>query len=282
MVEQPAQPALLTVDDYMALPEAPADHRLAYGPGPEQFGDLYLPAGTGPHPVAIALHGGCWRARYGLEPLGPLCRALAEAGLAVWSVEYRRLGGGGGWPGTFADVGAAADFLRGAAGQYNLDLSRVISIGHSAGGHLALWLAARHRIDPASPLFSAEPLALRGVVALAGIPDLAEGARRAICGNACQELVGGPPAALAERYRAASPNELLPLGVPQHHIVGADDDTVPPDYLRAYVAAAARHDPARLEVLPATGHFELVAPASPAWPIVRAAVLGMVGGTPAA
>jgi acetyl esterase/lipase len=265
--------SLLTVDDYVRLPSIPADHRLPYGPDPSQFGDLYLPSQPGPHPVVILVHGGCWRAEYGLAPLGQLCTALTGEGLAVWNMEYRRLGNGGGWPATFIDVATAADALRDIAGQYALDLARVVVMGHSAGGHLALWLAGRHRLPPESQLFTAAPLPLRGVVALAGVPDLVEGVRRDLCGGACRELVGGAPDAVPERYRQASPHALLPLGVPQLHIVGREDQSVPADYVQQYVAFAAEQDDVHLDILEATGHFEPVVASTAAWATVRQAVL---------
>jgi acetyl esterase/lipase len=269
-------PKLLTVDDYMRLPSVPADHRLSYGSDPVQFGDLYLPSQPGPHPVVILLHGGCWRAEYGLAPLGQLCAALAGAGLAVWNVEYRRLGNGGGWPTTFMDVAAAADVLRGIADQYALDTSHVIAMGHSAGGHLALWLAGRHRLPPESQLFTAAPLPLRGVISLAGIPDLAEGVKRDLCGGACRDLVGGSPDALPERYQQASPIALLPLGMPQWHIVGRNDQSVPVDYLEQYVAVATEQDDVHLDILPAAGHFEPVVVGTAAWATVKQAALALL------
>ena len=267
---------LLTVDDYVRLPSVPADQRLPYGGDPLQFGDLYLPSRPGPHPVVILLHGGCWRAQYGLEPLGQLCAALAGEGLAVWNVEYRRLGNGGGWPTTFSDVAAAADALRDIAAQYELDLERVVAMGHSAGGHLALWLAGRRRLPPESELFTATPLPLRGVVALAGIPDLVEGVKRDICRGAINDLVGGSPDAVPERYRQASPSALLPLGVPQRHIVGRHDQTVPVDYLQQYAAVAAQHDDVGLDILEAAGHFEPVVVGTAAWETVRRAALALL------
>lgn len=263
---------MLTVDDYQRWPAAPADLRHAYGPHPDQFGDLYLPVTPGPHPVIILLHGGCWRERFGLGPLGPLNLALRGAGLAVWSLEYRRIDGAGGWPATFQDVAAGADALRELAPRYGLDLGRVLAAGHSAGGHLALWLAARLRLPPGSPLASPDPLPLRGVVALAALADLAEGARRQLCGTAIAELLAAAPDREAA-YAQASPAALLPLGVPQRHIVGADDPIVPADYLRDYVGQArAAGDDATLTVLPGAGHFEPVSPAGPAWDAVLAAV----------
>lgn len=269
-------PVLMKVADYLKLPIVPAEHRIAYGEDPEQFGDLYLPKRAGPHPVAIALHGGCWRAEYGLAQMGSLCAALADDGIAVWCLEYRRLGNGGGWPGTFHDVGAGADFLRSIAREHALDLACTIAIGHSAGGHLALWLAARHRLPAVSELATPEPLPMHGVVALAAIADLAEGARRGLCVGACRELVGGTTAEWPRRYAQASPADLAPLGVPQWHIVGLLDMLVPVDYVRGCVAASRPHDDVRLEALPGVGHFELVVPTGPAWTATRHAALQLV------
>lgn len=263
---------LATVEEYMKLPQAKAEHRFSYGKDSQQFGDLFLPAGPGPHPVVIALHGGCWFADYDLLPFSALCRAIAGEGFAVWSLEYRRLGNGGGWPGTFHDIGAGADYLRTLAPKYALDLKCVIALGHSAGGMLALWLGARLRVPHGSAISVAHPLGVHAVVALAGIADLAEGARRNLCGTACTDLLGGTHAQHPERFRAASPVELLPFGVPQRHIVGRHDTIVPVDYLEHYVARAAKHDDATLTVIEDAGHFEPVMPGSIAWRTVRKAL----------
>jgi acetyl esterase/lipase len=266
-----------TTADYLALPAAPADRRVAYGPHADQFADLYLPAGPGPHPAVVLIHGGCWRAQYDLAPLGPLCLALRGLGLAVWSLEYRRLGGGGGWPHTFLDVSAGADALRDVAADHAIDLGRVIAAGHSAGGHLALWLAARRRLPADSPLATPAPLPIAGVLALAALADLAEGVARGLCGDACAEIVGGLPGAVPLRYAHGSPSELRPLGVPIRHIVGAGDVIVPPEYLQSCVDRdTAAGDDSRLEVLPAAGHFELVDPASAAWPSLQRAIVALV------
>lgn len=267
---------MLSADDYMALPPVPPDARIAYGPAPDQFGELYLPPGPGPHPVVLLIHGGCWRAKYGLAPLGGLCAALRAEGLAVWSLEYQRIGGGGGWPTTLADVAAGADALPGLGAP--IDLRQVVAAGHSAGGHLALWLAARHRLHPGAALWSPAPLPVRGVLALAALADLDAAARRGLCGTAVQELLGGEPDMEPARYAEASPAALLPLGVPVRHLVGAHDDTVPPDYLRQHVARArAAGDDVRLTLLPDAGHFEVVAAQSAAWPAVRAAARELAG-----
>lgn len=267
---------ILTEEDLAELLPIAPDHRLVYGAHPEQFGDLYLPAQPGHHPVAILLHGGCWRARYGLGHLGRLCAAFRSEGLAVWNMEYRRLGNGGGWPTTFLDVAAGADFLRQVADRFSLDLSRVVTVGHSAGGHLALWLAGRHQLPETSRLFSADGLPVRGVLSLAGIPDLAEGARRDLCSGAGRELLEGTPVEVPHRYRQASPISLLPLGVPQWHLIGLLDQVVPVNYLQSYVAVAGQHDEVYLELLPDAGHYELIVPATSAWSAVRHALLTLV------
>src|SRR6185369_13048417 len=157
------------------------------------------------------------------------------------------------------------DFLRGIAERFSLDLSRMVTAGHSAGGHLALWLAGRHKLPETSRLFSPVALPVSGVVSLAGIPDLAEAVKVGICSGACQELLAGLPDEVPARYRQTSPMALLPLGVPQWHLLGILDQVIPVDYLQRYVAVAEQHDEVHLELLPDVGHYELVVPASSAW-----------------
>ena len=269
-------PHILTLDEIMAFPGVPSDHRFSYGPDPAQFGDLYLPQQPGPHPVVLLLHGGCWQAQYSLTLVGSLGAAFRQAGLAVWNVEYRRLGDGGGWPATFRDVAMGADFLRTLAPQFALDLSRLVAVGHSAGGHLALWLAGRHHLSDTSPLHVPEGIRVHGVVSLAGIPDLIAGVQWNICRGACHEVVGGLPEAVPQRYQHASPHALLPLGVPQWHLVGTEDDRVPAAYIKQYVEMATDYDEVHLELLPDAGHFEVIVPTTAAWPVVRHAVLALV------
>ncbi len=263
---------MLTVADYLAQPPIPPTARIAYGDHPDQFGDLYLPDDQQPAPVVVMIHGGCWRADYDLTPLGMCCAALQAAGYAVWSLEYRRLGNGGGWPQTFHDVARGVDYLRNLAAAYPLHLSQVVAIGHSAGGQLALWLAARHRLSPVSALYAADPFPLAGVVALAAVANLAQGAQATACGSACHEVIDHDHRHLAE----ASPHLLLPLGVPHHHIVGADDQIVPAAYVADFVAAAQRAgDPTALIVAPECGHFELTTPHSATWPLIMTAARQM-------
>jgi acetyl esterase/lipase len=269
---QDAAPPVMRAADLARLPQPPADRVVAYGAAPQQVAELRVPRGPGPHPVAILVHGGCWQARWSLDHVRALAAAFAQDGVATWSLEYRRVGDpGGGWPGTLADVARGADHLRVVAEAERLDLARVVAVGHSAGGQLALWLGARARLKRGSPLWSDAPLSLRGVVSLAGITDLRAAAEGRVCDDAVAQLLGGPPAAHEERVRDASPIELLPLGLPQRLVCGAHDTLVPNDLSTRYAEAARKAgDPVAMEVAEA-GHFELVDPASGAWPSVRRA-----------
>jgi len=273
----PAQARLLRAGDVDTLPAGPATARLAYGSDSLQFGDLRLPDGPGPFPVAVVIHGGCWVTRFAsLRNSTALADALRRAGIATWNIEYRRADSpGGGWPNTFLDASAATEHLRVLATQYPLDLSRVISIGHSAGGHLALWLAGRARIPAGSPLALGDPLPLRGAVALAGIADLADFRtyQQNSCGNVVDGLMGGDPMQVPDRYAAGSPVALFPLGVPQVQVVGTLDRVMPERAREAHAAAArASGDAVRLEVIEGAGHHELMSPRTAAWPRIEAAV----------
>ena len=267
-------PRLMQASHLATLPQPPADYTIAYGEAKQQVAELRLPKGRGPHPVVIVIHGGCWQTPWAMDHVRSLAAALTAEGFATWSLEYRRLGDpGGGWPGTFADIAAGADHLDAIASAHRLDLGRVIALGHSAGGHLALWLAARQRLPEGSPLRGKRPLRLRGVVALAPIPDLRTGAEANVCGDAISQLLAGPPAEAEARLRASSPIELLPLGVPQRLVWGTEDRLVPGELSRRYQEAATKAgDPVSFESVPGVGHFELVDPASRAWPTLRAAV----------
>jgi acetyl esterase/lipase len=263
-----------------ALPLPPADHRMAYGGDPSQFGELRLPSGAGPHPVAVVLHGGCWQSEYDLGYITHLSAALTRSGVATWTPEYRRIGStGGGWTATFDDASRATDHLRALADTHPLDLDRVVLVGHSAGGHLALWLAARRNLPRESPLHAPDPLPVAGVVALAGITDLrGYAAASGSCNAAVPQLLGGTPDEVPERYGAASPIELLPLGVPQRLVHGALDPIVPLEQSERFAAGArAAGDDARVWAVEGAGHFDVVAPFAPAWARVEEAVLSLLG-----
>ncbi len=258
----------------LETPAPPADARIPYGSATHQFGDLRLPPGKGPHPVVVVVHGGFWRARYDLEHVGHLCADLTRRGHATWSLEYRRVGHpGGGWTGTFEDVALGMDYLRTLAARYPLDLGRVVTLGHSAGGHLALWLAGRGRLKPGRPLHTAKPLVPRGAVSLAGVVDL-ERAHALHLGNGIVEsFLGGTPAQVPERYALASPAALLPLGVKQVLVHGEEDTTVPVSLSAEYHARATKlGDPVRLVSLPGAEHFEVIDPRAKEWPRVVEAV----------
>ncbi len=260
-----ASPELISAETYTKFPIENADYRIAYGTDESQFGDLYLPASTGPHPVAILLHGGCWRAQYGLEPMGQLCRAIANRGVAVWSLEYRRLGNGGGWPNTFLDAANGTDLLRKLASEHNLDLSRVVTAGHSAGGHLALWLAGRSKVATDSAIYTPNPLPVHSVVALAPVCDLERAVSWDICVDAADQLVGGHPRENWANYYQGSPSALLPLGVPHVTINGTHDAIVPLAYVSHFVESAkALGDDASLVPVQDVGHFEIVLATHPA------------------
>jgi acetyl esterase/lipase len=238
----------------------------AYGPGTDRFGELWRPGGAGPWPVVALLHGGFWRAPRTLELMRPLAADLAARGFAVWNLEYRRVGQpGGGWPGTCEDVAAGLDHLAGLAGRAPLELDRLVVAGHSAGGHLALWSAARAGLPAGAP--GAGPrVRPRLVVSLAGVCDLEAGAADGIGEGAVAEFLGAAPDQAPERYRLASPRARLPLGVGQLLVHGDADTRVPVSQSRAYAAAAAAAgDPVELVELAGVDHMAVIDPASPAW-----------------
>jgi acetyl esterase/lipase len=267
--------------DVDALPSKPADTKIPYGKDDRQYGELRLPKGNGPFPVAVVIHGGCWVEKFAtLQNTAALADALRDAGVATWNIEYRRADSpGGGWPGTFTDVADGVDILRQIAKEHPLDLSRVVVVGHSAGAHLALWAGARARLPKSSPLYRQSPLPLRAAVALGGPGDLR--AFRVydekICGTpVIDQLMGGTPEEHMARYAEGSPVELLPLGVRQVLIVGVDDGVMPPPERETYAARATKAGD-RVEIVEVPGgHFEVIAPTSTAWPAVRDKVLELV------
>ena len=209
-----------------------------YGAHRQQLAELHLPAGRGPHPVAVVLHGGYWRAGRARRYMRPLCALLARDGWAAWNVEYRRVGRlqGGGWPATFADVAAGIDALTGLDAP--LDLDRVAAVGHSAGGHLALWAAARPGLPPGTP--GADPVVRLGAVAaLAAVSDLEAAPSLYEPGGSVYELMGTEPGqAPDDRYALANPRRRLPLGVPILLVHGVQDETVPVRRSRDFAQAA--------------------------------------------
>ncbi len=264
---------LLTAADYQRFPTVKADFTYAYGSGAQQFGELTLPSSDAPHPVIVLIHGGGYRELYNLRPLGTVVKALAECGFAVWNIEYRRFGNGGDFPQMFLDVAAGTDYLRQLAAEHALDLNKVISLGHSAGGHLALWLAGRSRIEPENPLYAEKPLAIQAVLALAPLADVSGSDKHGLSSDALLAVMGGDPQSAPANYRNGAPEALLPLGLPQTILVGAEDKAMLVN-ARSYVdAASARGDAVELVVLPGAGHFEIVAVGTEAFEATKQALL---------
>ena len=207
-----------------------------YGDHASQVAELF--EAERPVGVAVVLHGGFWRDRYDRHLMDALCADLASRGWTAWNLEYRRLGSGGGWPATCDDVAAGIEALAGRD---------AVAIGHSAGGHLALWAAAEGLV--------------RAAVGQAAVSDLREAQRLSLSAGVVDDLLGDAPA-----YAEASPFERLPLGVPQLLVHGEDDAIVPVSMSREYERAArAAGDDVELVALPGVGHFEHLDPASEAW-----------------
>ena len=250
----------------------PVVHR--YGPAPAQFGELTLPAGM-PLGTVVVIHGGFWRARYDLSLGRPLAADLAARGYAAWNLEYRRALAGGGWPATFADVAAGIDLLA----TLPADTSRVVAIGHSAGGHLAAWAAGREKLPPGAPgAPGAGFVAVTGVVAQAGVLALADCARERVGGTAAPDLMGGGPDELPEEYRLADPVAAVPLRAPVLCLHSRADANVPFSYSERYVAAATAAG-GRASLVELTGdHFTLIDPAGADWAAAVAALPELLAG----
>jgi acetyl esterase/lipase len=270
----------LSAQDVMNAEPVEPDFVLTYGPGPDQFGHLRLPKGPGPFPVLVVIHGGCWLSFADLKYTGHFAAEFAQSGVATWSLEYRRVDSpGGGWPNTFLDVANGIDHLRSIKSEYRLDLSQVVVVGHSAGGHLALWAAGRAKIAEDSPLYSATPLAIKGVVSLAGPAQLApfRDTDNKVCGgDVIDELMGGSPEEVPGHYAAGSPFRLLPLGVPQRLLTGVDDLAVPAHFADSYAAAAVKAgDDATAVSLAGAAHFEVIVPGTNVWSEVESTILSL-------
>ena len=269
MSEAPNSPGsgpdgLMAWPDLLERPRPQPSATIAYGEHPLQIVDLYLPAGEGPHPTAIMIHGGCWQTEIAdRRIMNWIADDLRRRGIAVWNIDYRGVDrDGGGYPGTFLDAGAAADSLRDHAARHNLDLSRLVATGHSAGGHLALWLAARPRLPRVSPLRTENPIPIHAVVSLGGLPDLEQAARPpgSGCGTEVIARISGG------RYAETSVPRLAPLGVAQVLINGRQDRIIPTFYAEDYARPMrAAGDDVRVRMIDRTGHVELIAPETAAW-----------------
>lgn len=261
-------------DDLLTLPPPPANVRMSYGPDPNQFFDLRFPSrnpssndkNEKPHPLVINIHGGFWRSQYSLDHAGHLCAALTAKQLVTANVEYRRVGNeGGGWPATFADVRMAYNVLVQNEQQHNFDPNKLLVIGHSAGGQLALCLAAHES-------------GVQRVVSLAGVVDLERAHRLHLSNDAVVEFLRGVPHDVADHYREADPMQLSIPKARQVLIHGSADDVVPPDFSHNYVTAkqnrkGKQKEDVQLREVSGTGHFDLIDPRSLAWQTIEQAVL---------
>jgi len=250
-----------SMDNVAVTPTGATRH--AYGTDPSQFGELYRPRGPRNAGTVVVIHGGFWRSAYSLSLGAPLAADLAARGFTVWNLEYRRVGRGGGWPGTLADVAAGIDLLS----SLDVDTSHVVAVGHSAGGHLAVWAAGRAALPAGAP-GAAPRVRVTGVVSQAGVLDLATAANARVGGTAVPDLLGGNPAGVPARYAAADPIRQVPLSAPVLCVHSRGDDAVPFAQSTAYVAAATKAG-ASATLHESTGdHFTLIDPSSPDWAFV--------------
>ena len=267
----PAAP--MTLADYLALSgPAPMAH-IAYGDEPSQYAELFLPHGKGPFPVAVLVHGGCWTKEFGgITQLRNMAGALAARGIAVWNVEYRRVDEhGGGYPGTYQDMNAALDMLGRVARSNPLDLERLVAVGHSAGGQLVQWLAARPRIPASSPLYRTDTVPVRQVISLGGLADLRreQDVIKSSCDRDIAELAGTPSAARPDIFSDTNAGDLMPNGSRTVLVTGELDTISPPRVAHDFAARArAAGDAAEVVILPGASHYDEVAASSPSWPLV--------------
>lgn len=257
---------LMAWPDLLERERPEPDATISYGADSLQVVDLWRPAGDGPYPLVLMVHGGCWQTGIADRSImNWIADDLRRRGFAVWNIDYRGVDrAGGGYPGTFLDAAAAADALRMHADAQHLDLRRIVAIGHSAGGHLALWLAGRPRLPAESPLRDADPLRIDAVISLGGLPDLEEAARPP--GSGCgteviSKLTGG-------NFADTSVPRLAPLGVVQVLVNGLQDRIIPTAFAEAYAAPMrAAGDAVTVRLVDETGHVELIAPESRAWAV---------------
>ncbi len=274
--------APMTLQDYLVLSGPAPSRHVAYGAAPSQFAELFQPAGGGPFPVAVIIHGGCWTKEFGgITQMRNMAGDLAQRGIAVWNVEYRRYDEeGGGYPGMYHDVATAMDRLRVLAPEHKLDLSRIVLVGHSAGGHLAQWAGSRARLPRSSPLYVADPLPVPVVISLGGLADLRNEAAliKSSCDRDSAQLTGVASAGRPDVFSDTSPAEMLPSGV-RTVLIHGELDTISPlraghDYARRAQAAG---DAAEVIMLPGGSHYDEVAATSPSWRIVSAQIRKALG-----
>jgi acetyl esterase/lipase len=261
-------------------------HKYQYGDDPSQWGELFLPEAATTRGVVVVIHGGYWRSQYGAELGEPLARDLAMHGMAAWNLEYRRAGNGGGWPHTFEDVLAGIDKLRDIAGIHRLSLDRVVALGHSAGGHLAVWAAGRAKLAQLGAPDADRQLVrknddgavhLTGVVSQSGLLNLADAEKFNLSNGAVSNLLGGSSAKYPKRHKYVDPMSAVPLRIPVYAVHGTEDEDVPASQSESYACAAkAGGGPVQLLKVPGD-HFSLIDPKAPAYRKCRDLVQELLG-----
>ena len=259
-----------------------------YGVNEHQFGELLLPQGTGPFPIIMIIHGGFWRKNFDLTQMHEMAEQLAKQGIATWNIEYNRVGHEeGGWPGTFLDVANAFNYIKVLAQKYPIDLNNILIMGHSAGGHLALWLAGNDLVDPNSEIYlPIDGLNIKGVISLAGVSDLEKMydihywkyKLYEIYDNPTADLLGGSPDEYRERYINASPKHLINTNIPTMLIHGALDVNVPIGLSEQfYEEALAKKANTSLEILKDAEHFEVIVPHTNSWSVITECIERLIG-----
>lgn len=283
LMTNPAAAEPMGVEAFLAQPQPPPDAVIPYGPSPVQAVDLYLPKGAGPHPTVILIHGGCWSADIpGREHVRAVADDLRRRGLAVWSIGYRRVEEpGGGYPGTFQDAGAAIDLLRTEGPKRGLRTDRLVAMGHSAGGHLAQWAAARAQLPAWSPLQTADPLPITAVVSVGGLGDLKQfpEAIEARCGaGVVGKLTAAPTPGRPDIFVETSPAQMTPGPAAEVLVFGELDTLSTPAINAAMVASrAAQGREVKAVEAKGAGHFDLMAPGRDGWEAVAREVLKLAG-----
>ena len=268
-----------TLSNILVRDPPPFGIRIHYGNDPNQFAELRFPNLKGSFPLLFVVHGGFWQSGYDLSHIGHLCAALTDKGIITCNIEYRRIGNpGGGWPGTFQDISlATGNILQELSQDSRFDQARTAIIGHSAGGHLALWLVGRHRIRKGSPLHNDRRQEIRMAISLAGVSDLRSAWKNKLGHGIVTRFMGGTPEEYPDRYDTGSPIELLPTGARHVLVHGTADDTVPLSQSESFIERAEKlMDQSTLVKLDGIGHYELIDPESEAWQPVVGAVLTLL------
>ncbi|WP_308921250.1 alpha/beta hydrolase [Janthinobacterium sp. J1-1] len=279
---QGAVAAPMTLDNYLALNGPQATAQIVYGPASSQYAQLFRPSGAGPFPVVVLVHGGCWTVQFGgIKQMRNVANALSSQGIAVWNVEYRRVDEeGGGYPGTYQDMHAALDSLQHHASQYQLDTSRIVAMGHSAGGQLVQWIAGRAKLPKTSPLYQEKFLPINNIISLGGLADLRHEEKliKSSCDRDIPQLAGSASTDRPDIYSDTNAADLIPNGTRTVLITGELDTISPPRVAHDYAAKAVKAgDHAEVLILPGASHYDEIAATSPAWKMVLPVIKQMLG-----